>query len=159
MQQASYGHPFVGPMFVAAMLVFHLVFTRPFLPEVIVIASVTAVCTLIDSLYIDLGMLAFKSGYEHLPYIAPPWMSAIWVLYAMCLNHSLVWMNRFILPAAILGSFVAVACYKGGVEIGIVDFLISQKIGLAIIGIVWLFLFPLSLKFSRFVLGKYQNST
>jgi len=154
MQQASKGRPFIGPAIVLPMLLFHLATTRPFIAEVVVVFSIAIACSFLDTIYVLVGFVEYSAPYPSISWLAPPWLTAIWVLYGMCLNHSLGWMRNFPFLSSVLGGIAAPLCYLAGNKMGAVTFLVPDMMLLGILAVLWAVIFPASLFYSKRVLDK-----
>lgn len=159
MQEATGSNPLIGPLFVAALLTYHLAVTNTFKVDLILIIALALTGTLIDSLYIWFGFIVFKGGYACCPNLAPLWITSLWALYGSSVNHSMEWLKiNFFLVAAPLGAMGAISSYLVGFELEAAIPMQPLSITLAIIGVVWALVVPLSLIFSRFLKKNFTNS-
>lgn len=158
MYQASLGHPFQSFIVVVPILIFHLITVNSPLAELFIIISISMVCTLFDSLMLIFGFIHYSAGISSFPWMAPPWLTAIWMLFAMCLNHSLSWLRSIPFFAAIMGSAAVVICYIGANKVGVIYFPGRENISaLLLIAIFWMLFFPFSLKYSNWIKHKINR--
>ena len=78
--------------------------------------------TLLDSFYQDVGWIRYASPNRLLPFLAPFWISSLYLLLAINLDHSLRWLASRPYLAAILGVWGAVASYMRGKEWALPNF-------------------------------------
>lgn len=149
LQQASVGNALIGPLVILAMFSFQLFFTEKKMPDIILALTAIIVGTLIDSVYCFLGFLAYKSPYAACPKIAPLWVASIWVLYAMCLNHSLVWLRGRWFISAVCGALGAFFSYLAGIRLGAAENLVAKETVLITVSLVWAVITPLSLWYAE----------
>jgi hypothetical protein len=83
-------------------------------------ALVTLVGTAWDSLVSATGWIQY-AGWPELRWLAPPWIIAMWALFATLLNVSLRWLRGRVLLAALFGLVGAPLAYYGGVRLGAVQ--------------------------------------
>ncbi len=162
LKQASAGRPFDGAFVVLLLLAIHLYLVKERVQEAYLIIIVTFFGTCLDTVYSLTGIIKYAGEYTHLPWLAPIWLSSIWALFAMSLNHSLSWLyGRWVL-ASLLGASGAVFTYIAGAKVGAATFLISETTTLIVVGVIWFFLFPALLFFSHWfasLFGKSRNNT
>lgn len=148
-EEAARGNAYIGPLYVLCMFLVQLYFSHKRLQDTVLVITALIVGTLIDTGYIQLGLLEYYSPYRGYPQIAPLWVASIWALYAMCINHSLVWLKDRYLLAAVLGAAGAYFSYVAGEKLGSAKFLVNPWLALAIISTVWAIVTPLSLWYTK----------
>ena len=84
----------------------------------------------VDTLWIVLGILDFNSAV-----LAPSWIVALWLGFALTVNHSLGWLRQKPLLAAVLAAAAAPMTYVAGARLGAVEIL--EPAGLLLISAVW----------------------
>ncbi len=155
LKQASAGRPFDGAFVVLILLAIHLYLVKERVQEICLITIVTLFGTCLDTVYSLTGIIQYAGEYTYFPWLAPIWISSIWVLFAMSLNHSLSWFNGRWVLASLSGASGAILTYIAGVKVGAATFLIPEKILLAIVGSIWFFLFPALLFFAHWFTGLF----
>lgn len=146
-------YPLIGPLVVVGILLYHFLVSKEKKSDLILCVTLAVLGTVVDSLYIAVGMISYQGGYFSFPNIAPLWIVSLWVLYGTSVNHSLKWMRCNVFVAAILGAGGAISSYLVGLKIGAVKFLWEEDLALTVIGIIWAIVVPLSLYFG-FLLNK-----
>jgi hypothetical protein len=100
-----------------------------------------------DGALLNLGLLAFSPAgpIDSLP---PPWMLALWPLFASTLNVSLRWLHARPVVAAVLGGISGPLSYWGGTRLGALQ-LPEPATGLALLAAGWAVITPLLLVLAR----------
>jgi Protein of unknown function (DUF2878) len=135
---AARGWPLTGTAIAALIVAWHIVRAARPAEELKLIAVALLIGVLWDSALIALGLTDFTSG-TLLVGLAPPWILALWALFATTLNLSLRWLRQRWLLAALLGAVAGPLSYWAGVRLGAVQFvapwpaLIALSIGWALI--------------------------
>lgn len=91
---------------------------------------------IIDSAWIKLGLLDFKSQWPS-PGIAPAWIIVLWVGFALTVNHSLSWLTAHPLLPASMGLIGGPLSYWAGLRFGAVDYLADPLLISACLGLAW----------------------
>lgn len=90
----------------------------------------------VDTAWISLGILDYG---DHA--LAPLWIVALWLGFALTVNHSMGWLRQKPLLAAALAALFAPMTYVTGASFGAV--VIADALGLALISITWAVMFYL----------------
>ena len=96
--------------------------------------------TALDSFYQAIGLLSYACPNQTLCWLAPSWITSIYALLAINLDHSLGWLRHYTLLAALCGAGGAAATYLAGERTGVVQFHSGWTV--PIITLIWLFFFP-----------------
>lgn len=73
--------------------------------------------------------------------VAPHWMAALWLLFAVQLNTLFRWLHGRWLVAAIMGAVAGPIAFRAGSLLGAVEFPVLAT-GMMALALGWLFLFP-----------------
>lgn len=141
------GLPWVGPVVVGLIAVFHLARVPDARPEAGLLLVAALIGAVYDSFLVSLGWLAYPSG-QLAPGTAPYWIVAMWVAFAMTLNVSLNWLKRSALLAAAFGAIGGPLAFIAGAKLGGVSF-VDQTAALVALSIGWAVLTPLLLAVAR----------
>ncbi len=134
---AARGLPWLGPLTVGIYLVLHLLWIPQRGRELKTIL-VTGVLGLgIDSLKKVTGLLTYQPGLVEVPWLAPFWIVAMWMLFASALNTSLKWLQGRYWLAAPLGAIFGPLSYVAGAGLGAVRFNHSMTLSVAVLALVW----------------------
>jgi hypothetical protein len=139
---AANGRLWLGPALVIALLALHLYLSGNLRLEVRLIVLIGLFGFAFDSLLAAAGLYAF----EHIgaaPWLCPPWMVALWMLFATTLNTSMAWLDRSRVLAAVLGATGGAASYAAGARLGAIDLHANTLVSLTGIALAWAFAMPM----------------
>lgn len=137
---AQAGKGWVGVVFTIAVFGLHCCLTKGLRKEIALSIIIVALGTFLDSCYQNWGWVHYASPNRMFPMIAPLWISSLYLLLAINMNHSLYWLSNRPYLAALLGAWGGVASYIAGERIGAAQF--SSEWVIVYIGAIWLFFFP-----------------
>jgi hypothetical protein len=138
---AAYGHAMAGAGVGLAIVVLHVLRAAQPRVELALALLVGVIGTLWDSALMLLGWLNYSSGLL-LPYLAPIWMIALWMVFATTLNVSLRWLKTRPMLAIPLGAVGGPIAYYAGHALGAVG-MPDMTLALAAQSIGWGMLMPL----------------
>lgn len=99
-----------------------------------------------DSAFAAAGWLAYAAPGPW-PFAAPAWIAAIWLAFAMTLNHSMGFLRRHALAASLLGLAGAPLAYWGASRgFGVLGFAEPVVDSLLAVGLAWALLLPVILR-------------
>jgi len=127
--------PLLGPVYMALFLVAHhflLAGNKEF--YLILIAGFGG--TLLDSLYTRSGMLSYEGGYGHF-WLAPLWITAMWVGFTATLNHALSWLEKRPLLGFAAGAVFGPLSYISGQKLGVISFNWDLLPASAVLALAW----------------------
>jgi len=85
------------------------------------------------------GLVSYRSEF---PPWAPPWLVAMWVLFATTLNVSMRWLRGRPVLALLLGAVAGPLAYLGGARLGAME-LLRQRPALIVLAVGWAVALPL----------------
>ena len=91
---------------------------------------------IIDSSWIKLGFFNYQSPWPHVA-IAPIWIIALWLSFALSINHSLSWLKSHPILPTTMGLIGAPLSYWAGHKLGALEFITPPAYSLSCLGIVW----------------------
>jgi hypothetical protein len=140
------GLPWLGAGIGAAIVLGHLLRLGGGTQEwrLLVVAAIAG--TAWDSLLVALGLVVYPSG-QLTPWLAPYWITVLWLLFATTINWSLRWLRGRYLLAAMLGAVAGPLAYRAGAALGGVDFP-SMPLTMAALALGWAVMMPLLLALS-----------
>ena len=140
-----------GLLATSLFLVSHLLFFLKGRRELIVIFLVCATGILIDAVLIRTGVLQTLDNSQ----IPPVWLMCLWLSFSLTLCHSLNWVWKHLLFAAIVGAMAGPSSYGAGVAFGAMNFGLSSGpvpwLEILIYGVVWSVLLPIVALWVRWV--------
>ena len=152
--------PWLGPVVVAGIIVYHLGQSQRPSSEVKLILLAVVLGTLWDSLLVTMGWLNYSSGML-MAYLAPYWIIAMWALFSTTLNVSLKWMKGRMFLAAVFGAVGGPLAYFAGYKLGAVA-VPDIAVAMIALGIGWAVMMPvlmyLSDRFNGFDLLRQARS-
>jgi len=74
--------------------------------------------------------------------LCPPWLMALWMIFATTLRSSLSWLAERYWIAALLGELIGPVSYCGGQELGLLSLGNPVQVTLATLSILWGLLLP-----------------
>lgn len=133
---AARGLLWLGPAVVAGLVLVHLVVAPHRGQEAGLILLSGLLGFLADTAQASLGLYAFTNT-SVAPWLCPPWMVALWMLFATTLNSSMRWLaGRFALGAA-LGALFGPLSYLAGARLGAIELHANTPLTLAAIAFAW----------------------
>ncbi len=153
---AAAGEPLYGLLAVVFILIYHFSTTAARTNEIILLVTALLVGTVWDSLLVVTGLLDYDSGV-YMTGMAPYWITAMWALFAITLNHCMHWLQGRWVLATLLGAIFGPLAYYAGNNLGAVD--VINLNGYLALAIGWSVLLPLQLYFARFLARNIANRT
>ena len=144
---AAHGLPWVGPICAAAIVAWHLARARRPSDELRLVVLAGCAGLVFETALLQTGWIAYADGAAA-GSIAPPWMVALWALFATTFNLSLRALRERFAIAAVLGAVGAPAAYYAGARLGALD-LLAPAPALAAIAIGWAIATPALLGLAR----------
>lgn len=149
---AAQNYSAVAVLSCAAIIGLHLTLLDDIKAELQLIAVTGCIGFGVDSLHIALEVFQANPGAE-LP-LAPLWLVALWMLFAISLRHSLAWLADRPAISAMLGAMFAPLAYYAGHNLGAIHLPQTDMLtSLVAIALAWALVTP-----GLFVLAKWLRS-
>jgi hypothetical protein len=129
------GHPLLGPVVVAGLLGLHLWLTTNALQEARFLVTIGLLGSALDSIVAGLGLYSFTGTL--VPWVCPPWITALWMLFGSTLHVSLSWLTGRPLMAFVLGVISGPLSYYAGARFGALAFPSDLMLSLVLLALVW----------------------
>lgn len=145
---AGRGYAWLGPLALTAFILVHRwVAGGQWSKELGYAVTVGVAGTLLDTAYVAAGLLDYASNpfAAALPGLAPPWIAALWIGFALTLNHSLGWLRGRTLLAVTLGAFAGALSYFAGAQFDAVSLRASPWLVYGVLAVAWGLAMPLLL--------------
>jgi len=133
-----------GTLAVAAAVALHLAIAPRPGPEARLVAILTGIGLVWDSLVVSLGLMSYPAG-TFAPGVAPLWILAMWALFATTLNLSMSWLKGRPWLAAAFGAVGGPLAYVAGRKLGGVE-MNEPALALLVQGLGWAVMMPLLLR-------------
>tara|TARA_Y100001970_G_C14118541_1_gene794973 strand:- start:450 stop:986 length:537 start_codon:yes stop_codon:yes gene_type:complete len=144
---ATSGQKYLGPALVFLYLIIHIYNIKPDLrkSELYLLFFAGIFGTFIDSLLLNLNILSYEGLYNNINYVAPLWITAMWVGFTATLNHAFKNIINKYFTQIILGLIFGPMAYVTGNSLGAIKFIpaYNDNVILIVIAIAWGFSFPL----------------
>lgn len=132
----------------------HIVLQKAPWLELRLIATVTSIGVLTDSLLVQTGVLVFS----HSLLVLPLWMAALWISFATTLNHSLQVLRRSRV-LRILAALIGVpSSYLLGSRLGNVELGLSLPATYVVFAVTWIFLLEVFARLPFYTANKNNTS-
>lgn len=141
------GLPMLGPVYMLLFLGMHYMFFAS-KQEFYLILLAGVVGTVMDSLYTRSGMLSYGGGYEHI-WLAPLWITTMWLGFTATLNHALDWLRERPLLGFLAGAIFGPLSYYSGQKLGVISFHWSAAPATLVLALVWGLSIPLLYMINR----------
>ncbi len=133
---AAWGYPWLGPVVVAGHVALHFGWATRRKAELYFILLAAALGLLVDGGQKASGLLTYASD-NSLPWLAPYWIVAMWVLFATGFSTSLKWLRGRYRLAAIGGAIFGPLSYAGGARLGGIEFNYDYYFTMVVMGVIW----------------------
>lgn len=144
---AGQGWPYLGPAVVLVLVTVHLALCPHPSQELRLLILIAFMGTILDSLLATSGLVIYRCGYG-LTWLAPAWITALWVNFGTTLHFALRWLADRLMWAAILGAVAGPAAYYGASDLGAAE-LPAGGWSLFALAMVWGVAVPLSMVLSK----------
>jgi hypothetical protein len=138
---AGRGWLWLGPTVGAVLVMGHLLLTRDRRREAALALTIGLFGFAADTLQASVGLYAFTST-SVLPWLCPPWMVALWALFATTINSSMAWLVGRYRLAALLGVVCGPLSYFAGARLGAIELHHNALVSLAGIAMMWALVMP-----------------
>jgi len=136
-----------GPLLVIIYLFIHLYIISDELrqSEILLLLFAGIFGTFVDTIFLNLNLLSYEGSYSNITYIAPLWITAMWVGFTATLNHAFKKIIDKYFIQFVLGLIFGPLAYITGNGLGAIIFNpeYNQNLILFIIAIAWGLSFPL----------------
>lgn len=135
----------LGVLIAAILLTLHVAKTKQKNLEINLIVIAMLFGLVFDTIPLALGWLNFAPVSYWPNAISPPWMVALWGLFAATMNFSLRWLKPMPIIALIIGGIAGPVSYYFGEKLGALQ-IVTSNAALLYLAIGWAIALPLLLK-------------
>lgn len=132
----------IGLLALAGFAAFQLTISQDRSADIRLMSAAAIIGWIIDTGYLQAGLLSYASPAPANG-LAPWWIVALWINFALIMNHSLYWLQPYPLLASIFGFLGGPLAYYGGIKMNAVFPTIPTWQMLLTFGVVWAFVTPL----------------
>ena len=101
-----------------------------------VVLVAVAMGLVVDSLWVSAGLLEF-TDQRPIQGISPLWIMALWVGFALTINHSLSWLKNHPLLPILSGGIGGPLSYYAGLRFGAVEYLADPLLVTVCLAVAW----------------------
>lgn len=134
---AGWDKPWLVLVSMGAFLVVHYAVFKPTREETRFLIVLGLLGTGIDTLKASVGLIGYATGYSGINWLAPFWITALWVGFGATMGHSMNFLSGRPLLAFVLGAVFGPISYLTGFGFGAVWFPRGDWLALTVIGLVW----------------------
>ena len=138
---AASGRWWVGPLAALVFAAWQLPRSPKPRADLALIGCALALGFVLDSLLAQGGLLRYAAPVPW-PDLAPAWILALWMSFALTLNHSLAYLQRHLQLAALLGAIGAPLAYSAAARSGALAFSATPSLALLLLAASWALLAP-----------------
>jgi hypothetical protein len=153
---AGKGWPFLGPIVVAVVVALHLWRSPRRSREVQFLIIVALLGTMVDSLLSAFHLVSYRGGHGT-TWIAPAWITAMWLNFGTTIHASLGWLARRYILVAFLGAVAGPLAYRAAAGLGAVE-LLRPFWSLSLLALTWAVVLPLLFWLSQQALFRVDPS-
>jgi len=154
---AIFAIPYLGPIVVVPVIIFHLNYISDEDHELSLIVVVALLGTAMDTFYNIFGIVEYRGTYQFAEWLAPMWITSMWVSFSTTINHSLKKVNSNKLIGVLLGAIFGPIAYLAGERYGAIELIRPKSIALIILSISWGGIIPLLFVISNELKRRFQN--
>jgi hypothetical protein len=110
---AAKGFPWMGVLFVLALITVHITRASQPFPELKLIAAVALLGAVWESVLVAVRLLSYPSGIL-VHGLTPYWLVALWGLFAAQFNTTYTWLKSRLAVAALLGAIAGPVSFHAG---------------------------------------------
>ncbi len=138
---AAYNYTVVSVLSSVTIIGLHLSMLSDIKQEVKLILTSAFIGFIVDSLNITFHI--FQPIQSQTLPLAPLWLVSLWMLFAICLRHSLSWLVEKQWLSAFFGAVCAPLAYYAGAQLGAIEFTHDDLLlSLIAIGLEWALITP-----------------
>lgn len=146
---AARGLVWVGPLTVVLLLGIHFLVVRQRRNELLLLLMVGAFGTVLDTAIANFGVIRYEA--TAVTWLCPPWIIAIWFLFAATFNHSFSWLSGRLVLAFFLGAIGGPLSYAAGGRMGALAFSPETSWAIGVSSAIWSVALPLCVGFATWL--------
>lgn len=144
---SAYHHPWFGVLVSLIALLMNTLSSKHPIHQARFLITSMMIGIFFDSIPMHLGWIEFMKVTYWPEVLPPPWMVALWGLFASTINKSLVWLREKIALASLLGAIAGPLSYWSGERLGAIH-IVNSNMGMLYLSIGWAIAVPVLFKLS-----------
>lgn len=144
---AGRGYVWISPLLVVCLVCVNVWLSTDPSSTIRIVLTVGLFGSLLDSALAAVGVLQFVHSPFDSPW-CPPWLIALWCLFATTLTGSLQWLTGRQRTAALLGGICGPLSYVAGHQFGALRIGGHERLSLLLLSFLWAILLPLLLRWA-----------
>lgn len=145
---AAYNSGWIAVLYAILVVPIHFYIAKKPAEELKTVFTITLLGFAVDSLHQISGVLYFKESFETLR-ICPPWLIALWFLFATTINTCWSWLKGRYFLAAFIGGTLGTVTYWAGAKLGAADMGMELLPTIIILAIAWSLLLPATIRIAE----------
>jgi len=138
---AARGWWWLGPAFAALFAIWQLNSSSRHRADPLLLLYAMLIGFAVDTAFAASGLIHYNAAVPW-PHVAPAWIVALWVGFALTLNHSLGYLKAHLRVAAALGALGAPLAYTAAARAGALELAQPATVTLLVLGAAWGVLTP-----------------
>jgi len=143
---AAWDKTFISVLLGLGIIAIHLLMIDQKLSELKLLFIAGLIGFLFDGFIQYYQFIIYNSPGWSFP-LTPIWIIILWMIFAITLNHSLVWLKKRIILSSIFGAIGGPLAYLAGEKLGAI--MITQQLSLVLLSIGWALITPLLMSIGK----------
>jgi hypothetical protein len=139
---AIFGYPFIGFWVMIPVLLIHFMLISKNKREIYLLLFAALAGTAMDTLLNVFDIVQYAGTFTFAHWLAPIWITSMWIGFSMTVNHSLNWLANRKLLALFLGMVFGPMAYFAGQRYGAVELYSPNYLPLIILSVLWGMIIP-----------------
>ncbi len=142
---SAFHHPWLGVLVTLIVLLMNVLSSNAPIHQARFLIATMMIGIFFDSIPMHLGWIEFMQVTYWPDVLPPPWMIALWGLFASTINISLAWLKEKMGLASILGAIAGPLSYWSGARLGAIH-IANSNMAMLYLSIGWAIAVPVLFK-------------
>lgn len=139
---AIINRPLIGFYVMLPVLALHFLYIARDKREIFLLIIAAIAGTAMDTLLNLFNIVQYSGTFDFAHWLAPIWITSMWIGFSMTVNHSLSWLNNKKFLGFILGMIFGPLAYVAGQRYGAVKFVAPDFWPLILLSVLWGVIIP-----------------
>lgn len=139
---AIFNYPLAGLLMMVPVLIIHFLYIAKDKREIYLLLFAAIAGTAMDTMLNISNIVSYNGTFEFASWLAPLWITSMWVGFSMTVNHSLSWLANKKLVGVIMGMIFGPLAYFAGQRYGAVTLNGSSILYITILSVTWGLIIP-----------------